>query len=295
MQGEQQAMYGAQVAEWQRRAKEVPGWEEDHSEVAIPRSTKLWCWMKDYTWARTFDFSGLKVHAPRTQIGVHAFQAKSHLNRFIGSVEDVPTTYEGADALFHAVRRLNQNHPALGWAVGIKGMSGREIGAYATGVRMTQEVEIWSSVRVDGDVFNLTVGVKSPYHTVCPFMIKEADGHSHTQRTYITMEATLPVSNEGQALDAVNPLVWLDELNERLTPSMSRMKIPDEAINCLRAYTTPTYTEFGAMQALSVMKDRIKDWTSYRDRPCQLHAEVDSLESIFANNIWSYADEVTRT
>src|SRR6267378_1089250 len=172
MEGEQAEKYGPVVDEWKRRVREVPGWEEDRSEVPIPKGVELWCWMADYTWARYFELDSLIFASPRTQIGVQAFQAKSHLNRFIGAVEDLDQSEVLAERLCYlACEALMNAHPAQGWEISVRAMSGRQNRAFATSKSMTQEVEVWCKVRrtvgFEAGEAALTVGVRTPIHTVC--------------------------------------------------------------------------------------------------------------------------------
>ena len=90
VEGEQRDRYQESVDEWKRRIREVRGWEEDKSELPIPEDVELWCSMDDYRWARTLDLSGIAIANPNVTISIHAYQAKSHLNRFIACVEDLP-------------------------------------------------------------------------------------------------------------------------------------------------------------------------------------------------------------
>src|SRR5262245_24624208 len=261
--------------------------------------------MDNYRWMRPLAIETEITFAnPQVDIGVQAAQLKSHLNRFIGCVEDLPDTIRGAgEAAATAVCKLAEAHPALAHEVRMRAAGGTRMGTYVTGALMTQELDLFigaklgppagaidlkfGGVKIDADpILEFTFGFRTPVHTVCPFMLYEAGGHSHTQRTYLKALITTPIDQTAEANGFIlSPII--KTINDRMTPSMSRMKIPDEAVNVLRAYTTPTYTEFGAAQLLSIIRDTKKGWSMFPERPSRVSIEVRSLESIFANDILS--------
>jgi GTP cyclohydrolase FolE2 len=154
---------------------------------------------------------------------------------------------------------------------------------------MTQEVDLTIGATQHGDdVITQHLGLRTPFHTVCPFMLFEADGHSHTQRTYLEAHLTFPVDEDATEPN-FRPII--DEMNIRMTPGQSRMKIPDEAVHVLRAYSTPTYTEFGALAVLAILRDTKHLWLPGDDRPVRARVTVTSIESIFANDILSTANK----
>jgi GTP cyclohydrolase FolE2 len=288
--GEQRVQFQALVDEWKRRIKEVPGWEEDRSEVPVPEGYTLWCYMKDYRWLRGLGINDLIIANPNVTIGIRTYQAKSHLNRFIGVIEDLdPGIFNAYEAVRRICERLADTHTGRGYSISLKSLGGLPMKSYATESPMTQEVDLEIGASIPDDHLKeeyLTLGLRTPFHTVCPFMIYEADGHSHSQRTYLQCRITVPVSGllDPNILD-FHPI--MAELNTRMTPGQSRMKIPDEAVHCLRAYSTPTYTEWGALQFMAVIRDTKKQWFKYPDRLAHVRVEVLSVESIFANDIHS--------
>lgn len=286
--GEQRERYQPQIDEWIRRVREIRGWEEDHSEVAIPQSTELWCFMEDYRWRRVLCINGAVVANPNVTIGVQAFQAKSHLNRFISVVEDLPPGIEdGFAAVFSAARSLHEIHPGISHYVRLRAPAGLPMEAYATGAPHTQEVDLMVSALFGPDHRQIGLGLRSPFHTVCPFQIFESDGRSHTQRTYLDIQLRMPVRDDSDPTSLLDFRPIIEELNVRMTPAQSRMRIPDETIHVLRAYTTPTYTEFGALQTLAIVRDTKTKWFHGEDQPVNVRIAVRSIESIFSNDIHS--------
>lgn len=291
MKGEQARIYQPVVDEWKRRIAEVPGWEEEQSELPVPDAVRLWAYMENYRWNRVLSLHGRAVANGDVTIGVHAYQAKSHMNRLIACVEDLPDTVSDAyQAVHDATLRLQESHPARGHQVKLSAAYGLPMEAYATSVRQTQEVNlVLKATRVESSRW-LSFSIRVPYHTVCPFMLFECGGPSHTQRTYVTVAVQVPMLLEEEPADLLHFPAIIDEMNVRLTPTQSRMKIPDEAINVLRAYSTPTYTEFGALQILSVVRDKKSAWLRGPDREVPVHIHVQSIESISCNDIVSTLD-----
>jgi GTP cyclohydrolase FolE2 len=293
MQGEQKDQFQESVNEMVRRANEVRGFEEDESEVRIPDDIDLWCEMSEYRWRRHLHLGGLAVANPDVTISINAYQAKSHLNRFIGCVEDMPENItNGLHAALYAAQQIASSHEGKAHMVSMFANAGLPMAAYLTGAKQTQEVDLNWMARIDGDgTAHVGLGFKVPYHTVCPFMIREADGHSHTQRTYLSANLACEV-REGEVIaDLLDIVPIITELNQRLTPGQSRMKIPDEAFHVARAYTTPTYTEWGALQIISAIRDvKRKVFGVHDDRELRVSARVRSIESIFCNDIVSHAE-----
>src|SRR5207247_6903777 len=96
----------------------------------------------NYRWVRSLELTGgLSFVNPSVDIGVRALQAKSHLNRFIGRVEDLPETVKNAaEAVVIATCVLAGLHPADAHAVRMRAPGGVRMPAYATGASMTQEL-----------------------------------------------------------------------------------------------------------------------------------------------------------
>jgi len=286
--GHQAEVYQPIVDEWKRRIAEVPGWEEEQSELPIPDELRLWAYMENYRWSRVLSLHGGHIANGDVTIGVHAYQAKSHMNRLIACVEDLPKEVTDAYRAVHdAALRLQESHPARGHQVKLSAAFGLPMEAYATAVPQTQEVNlVLKATRIEASRW-LSFSVRVPYHTVCPFMLFECGGPSHTQRTYVTVRVNVPMNPDEAPETLLNFPAVINEMNVRMTPTQSRMKIPDEAINVLRAYSTPTYTEFGALQVLSVVRDTKAAWLQGPSREVPVHIHVQSIESISCNDIVS--------
>jgi len=115
------------------------------------------------------------------------------------------------------------------------------------------------------------------FHTVCPSMITDADGHSHTQRALLTWEIV------SDWPPFIGPLI--DAADQRFQHCQAAMKIPDEAVHVLRAYETNCYVEGFVTQAAEALVEAApRMWLQgVPAGTVVVHAE--SYESIFPNDL----------
>jgi len=302
MQGEQKEKYQALVDVWRENAKKyAQGIEEDSMEGAIEYPVRVT--MDKYTKRGIFvipDPSPNKFYFanPQVTIGVRLIRAKAHINRLTRCVEEqfMSTCFESMPDsvsvgqtdvwlfLDAALKQFVENQPGLEHDITLFSMTTNEIESYATKIKQTQEIEIACGISKSleaAPVYYLSL--KTPVHTVCPFILHETDGQSHTQRAYITLEywADKPM--------LISPMI--EQINTRLQPCQSSMKIPDEAVQVLRAYCTATYTEDAVLRLLKVIRG-IKDQIVPHAGPLKVRIHVHSIESIFQNDMTSEASDV---
>lgn len=306
MQGEQKEKYQALVDEWRANAKKYgQGIEEDSMEGAIEypvrvtmdKYTKRGMFVVPDPAENLFYFSN-----PHCTIGVTLIRAKAHINRLTRCIEEqfmsscygsLPSTAHDSpepnyvDAwhfLKDALAQFTENQPGLSHDITLNSMTTNMIESYATKIKQTQEIEIACGIsQQSGSAPVYYLLLKTPVHTVCPFILHETDGQSHTQRAYVQIEywCDKPM--------LVSPII--EQINTRLQPCQSSMKIPDEAVQVLRAYCTATYTEDAVLRMLKVIRG-IKDQIVPESGPLKVRIHVHSIESIFQNDMTSEASDV---
>lgn len=308
MQGEQKEKYQAQVDEWRERAKKyAKGIEEDSMEGEIEYPVRVT--MDKYTKRGLFIIPDPSENRfffanPHCTIGVRLVRAKAHINRLTRCVEeqfmsDCYNSITGTkdvrfdqyvctihvwEFLTEALKQFVENQPGLEHDITLFSMTTNEIESYATKIKQTQEIEIACGISCgSGSPPVYYLMLKTPVHTVCPFILHETDGQSHTQRAYIQIEywCDKPM--------LISPII--EQINTRLQPCQSSMKIPDEAIQVLRAYCTATYTEDAVLRLLKVIRG-IKDQIVPGAGPLKLRIHIHSIESIFQNDMTSEASDV---
>lgn len=301
MQGEQKEKYQAKVDEWIKTAvKYGKGIEEDSMEFPIEYPVRVA--MHKYTKAGVFHIPDpdyvFTFANPQATIGVRLVKAKAHINRLTRCVEEVfpevlhtgslvPVSCWGFLEL--AMKQFLEQHPGLEHDITLESWSAHTIESYATFIKQTQELQIACGVSAHGAgpvIYYLMI--RTPVHTVCPFILHETGGDdahvgpSHTQRAYIQIE----MWSENPPI--ISPL--LREINTRLQPCQSSMKIPDEAVQVLRAYSAPTYTEDAVLRVLKIVRG-IKDELCPGGKPMKVKVHVQSQESIFQNDMTSEAED----
>jgi len=292
MQGKQKEEFQAVVDQWKETARKYgKGVEEETMEFGVEYPTRVT--MHKYTLGRLFvipDTPQYMFANPAATVGVRILKTKAHINRLIRSLEEQgPDVTDVWVFLQGALDQLAREHPAVEYDITLEGMSAGRHESYATNIQQTQEFAIACGVsrvapRV-ADTFYLMF--RTPVHTVCPFILHETaeDGHvgpSHTQRAYVQVEmwATHPPK--------MSPIIR--EINTRLQPCQSAMKIPDEAVQVLRAYSTPTYTEDAVFRVLKIIRG-IKDELVPSGHTMKTKVFIQSLESIFQNDMTSEAED----
>jgi len=306
--GQQKTEFQPLVDQWIGTAvKYGKGIEEDTMEFPIEYPVRVA--MHKYTKAGLFripDPAYTFIFAnPQATIGVRLVKAKAHINRLTRCVEEVdPDIHHGTQQkinvwhfLYQAMEQFTSQHPGLEHDITLESWSAHTIESYATFIKQTQELQIacginsqaWTGggIQPPGPPTYYLM-LRTPVHTVCPFILHETGGDehhvgpSHTQRAYIQVE----MWSENPPI--ISPL--LREINTRLQPCQSSMKIPDEAVQVLRAYSAPTYTEDAVLRVLKIVRG-IKDELCPGGKPMKVKVHVQSQESIFQNDMTSEAED----
>lgn len=285
MDTEQERLYRTQLNDWIAAVKRVPGWAEDDVSSA-PSEIDIQVTMPRYTLSGVFRLPDVQHTAwmfanPECDIQMTASEApKCNLNRFCRSLDETVDALQSYDRssiniwefLQHAHNRFVDLHEGQDHEIRMRTKVGRRTTGLATKVPSTWDIALEFFINTSTSGVQFTV----PVHTVCPFMLLEADGHSHTQRTYLTARIPTVV----HSLDSI-----LSMIDERMQIAQSSMKIPDEAIHCLRAYTVPTYTEDGGRRLAQILRDTKSRWTLHPAQSYYAWIHVRSLESIFTVDI----------
>jgi GTP cyclohydrolase FolE2 len=283
MDTEQERLYRSPINAWITAVKKVPGWDEDQVSMATNAPFPVLVTMPKYFVAGTFCLvagESFFFSNPSYDISIKTDKVpKCNLNRFCRTIDETP--HVDSPFLFTkmCIERLREIHDGSYHEVKMSSVVIFKTTGHMTGVPSSVEVPVTVTARCSdrGEIvndFEFTVSV----HTVCPFMLKEADGHSHTQRAYITTKL-----NELSGLASMQ--VIIDELVNRFQIPQSSMKIPDEAVHVLRAYTVPTYTEDGAFRFIRLLRDTKHRWAKLPAEPIDVEIMVRSLESIFTTDI----------
>src|SRR5262245_45320249 len=297
MDNEQKQLYSNTVATWIEAVKRVPGWLEDDVSSVLNLSDNLEVTIPNYVVAGNFKLSDLRgpnwlFTNPTTDISVFTNgAAKCNLNRFCRSLDESYNELQSGHHDFvdvdlfleRSIRRLIDLHPGARHQIDLKTMGAIRTRGYATNVPSSVDVQLQFTAAAKSIIYSFTI----PVHTVCPFMLFEADGHSHTQRTYLTASIQLPYNVSFQSLNSILACVL-----ERFQVAQSSMKIPDEAIHVLRAYTVPSYTEDGLRRLLTVLRDTKHEWCSRPNQEYNTTLKVQSLESIFTCDIMAKGNYV---
>lgn len=307
MTGDQKDQYQALVNEWRERARKYGvGIEEDTMEGAIEYPIRVT--MHKYTKRGLFVVPDPEApycfyfSNPQATIGVVLERAKAHINRLTRCVEETlhdlllsvltdphPTSnsLQPVDVwayLDDALRHFTTHHPGSSHDITLESVTTNVIESYATRIQQTQELQLACGIsRHAPDPPQYYLMFRTPVHTVCPFILHETDGQSHTQRAYLQIEFW------SETPPCLYPT--LDQINTRLQPCQSSMRIPDEAVQVLRAYCTATYTEDAVLRMLKVIRG-IKSQIVPGGGRLKTRVYVHSIESIFQNDMTSEGSDV---
>lgn len=270
MDQEQEAKYGSLIEKWKSAAEKYgTGWDEDAPEIPVDYVIDVD--MVDYYVGGLFKlFDGNTAHlftTPQCDIMASVTKVKAHMNRMISAVEfakrdlakdDPGNAIPVWDFVKGAAEYLCGAHHGCHFRIVANSRITTTLFAHATGIPSTLpwDIRVGYDMRepnqeCEGDERTFErryiFGIRTTVFTVCPFVLHETCGkQSHTQRSHIdiTIEADRPV--------LAAPI--MREICRRLVPVMSNMKIPDEVVQVLKAYSGPTFTEDACVRVMKILR-----------------------------------------
>lgn len=297
MDSEQLVQYGDKCRSWLESLSEYgKGWDEDAPEIPVGQVVDVQ--MVDYRLGGLFKYSdGQRDHLftqPVCEIACGVRKVKAHMNRLITSLETAYDALSGGGApadvwewATKAVGILRDSHHGSHFRVIARGDICTRLSGHATGIPSSQ---VWRmgfgyGEDVDEDTratqsHRFVFEIATTVFTTCPFILHETLGRqSHTQRSHVNirLETTEPVTSAS----------IMREINTRLVPVMSAMKIPDEIIQVAKSYAGPTFTEDAAVRVVKIMRGIVDEFVSDCDCVLGCTVKVVSEDSHLAHDVVS--------
>jgi len=286
----QTADYSAAVEEWKNAAELYgTGWDEDGPEIPVDYDIDVA--MEPYLVGGVYSlpaegFGSLAIAHPECSVSVRVQKVKAHMNRLITALEFSAEDQERGGDLYDfvedSVHRLRESHHGDRWRAYAEGDAATRLEAHLTGIPSTQRWRLGVGVTVTkengSERTDYESYIRTTMFTTCPFVLWETGGkQSHTQRTHIEIRLTAP--------DRVNPGPIMRELNTRLVPVMSAMRIPDEVVQVLKSFSGPSFTEDAAVRVIKILRGITDQFTDTEKGDTVARVRVVSEDSHLAHDV----------
>lgn len=294
----QKAEHAEAVQKWLDAVQRYgSGWDEDAPEIPVDyeidvdmthyhQGGEFYLPLGDQPTMPLFPKGG-RFSNPRYDIMCRVRRVKAHMNRMITAMEYAYRTLAEPqsfavniwDHVKLATELLKGAHHGTGFRTVAHAHFTTPLEAHVTKIPSSQKWDVSCGYYlVDGEAPRWQFGLTTTVFTTCPFVLFETKGkHSHTQRTHIviSLEADAPIV----------PGAIMREINQRLVPVMSAMKIPDEVVQVCKSYAGPTFTEDAAVRVVKILRGITAEFNPNGERIHRCHVRAISEDSHLAHDI----------